>query len=267
MKKTRFLAFLLIATISFFLTVACERLTTTPNVVRNTPPTVQLTVSAAASLKDAMEAIKPVYLAKNSETAIAYNFGSSGSLQQQVEQGAPVDVFVAAAAKQMDNLQKKGLLIDETRQDLLTNQLVLIVPKENTKIKGFKDLPGDAAKKIALGEPESVPAGKYAKETLTFFKLFDAVKAKAVYAKDVRQVLNYVETGNTEAGIVYETDAKTSDRVKIVEIAPSNSHARIVYPIAVIKASKHIEAAKQFVQFLSSPEAKTMFEKYGFKRA
>lgn len=266
MKKTQIVAFLLWAIGSFLLIVACNQPTTIPSANTATPE-IQLTVSAAASLKEVMEAIKPVYSKKNPDVEITYNFGSSGSLQQQIEQGAPVDVFISAAAKQMDSLQEKGLLLNETRQDLLTNRMVLIAPKESTKIKSFKDLTDEAAKNIALGEPESVPAGKYAREVLTSLNLFESVDAKAVYGKDVRQVLNYVATGNTDAGIVYETDAKTSDRVKIVEIAPPNSHKPIVYPIAVVKESKKVEAAKEFVQFMFAPEAKAVFEQYGFTMA
>jgi molybdate transport system substrate-binding protein len=266
MKKTRILAFLLWVIGSCLLIVACNQPTNIPSANTATPE-IQLMVSAAASLKDAMEAIKPVYGKENPEVGISYNFGSSGSLQQQIEQGAPVDVFISAAAKQMDSLQAKDLLLNETRQDLLTNRMVLIVPKENEKIKSFKDLTSDAVQNIALGEPESVPAGKYAKEVLTSLNLFENVDAKAVYGKDVRQVLNYVATGNTDAGIVYETDAKTSDRITVVEIAPPNSHDPIVYPIAVVKESKQVEAAKEFVQFMFAPEAKAVFEQYGFTMA
>jgi molybdate transport system substrate-binding protein len=264
MKITRILKFLLWATISLGLVVGCNQVSEDISSQTNTAPTVELTVSAAASLKDAMEAIKPVYVQEKPDVAITYNFGSSGSLQQQIEQGAPIDVFISAAAKQMNSLQEKGLILNETRQDLLTNRMVLIVPKKDSNVKSFEDLTSDTVQKVALGEPESVPAGKYAKEALTALNLFEKVDAKAVYGKDVRQVLNYVETGNVEAAVVYETDAKTSDRVTIVEVVPASSHEPIVYPIAVVKESPRQDSAKEFVQFMFTPQAKAVFEKYGF---
>ncbi|NJO45456.1 MAG: molybdate ABC transporter substrate-binding protein [Oscillatoriales cyanobacterium RM2_1_1] len=224
----------------------------------------QLIVSAAASLTDAMKAVQPLYQKQQSEIRLTYNFGSSGSLQQQIEQGAPVDVFISAAPRQMNELEKKGLLFPGTRKNLLTNQVVLIVPKGSTKIKSFNDLIQNQVRRIAVGDPESVPAGKYAQEVMTFLKIFDRVQPKLIYAKNVRQVLNYVETGNVDAGIVYRTDAKASPKVTAVVAAPKGSHSPIVYPIAVIKDSKNPDTAKGFVTFLSSSAATAIFEKLGF---
>ena len=224
----------------------------------------QLTISAAASLKDVMEEIEPLYEQEHPGTEIIYNFASSGSLQRQIEQGAPVDIFISAAAKQMDALEKQDLLLTETRHDLLKNQMVLVIPASNKKVDNFNDLTTKEIQIIALGEPKSVPAGKYAQEVLTSFKIADQVNSKAVYAKDVRQVLNYVATGNVEAGIVYRTDAQVSDHVKIAAIAPETSHSPVMYPIAVIKDSDNPEAATELVEFLTTPEAQTVFEEYGF---
>jgi molybdate transport system substrate-binding protein len=263
MKKTKFIGFLGWIFLSLLLAIGFGIGTINGQSNRVT----ELTISAAASLKEAMEAIAPVYNQQNPNVKLTYNFGSSGSLQQQIEQGAPVDVFISAAAKQMDALEQKGLLMQGTRKDLLSNQLVLIVPKDNTKIKNFKGLTDNSVKKIALGEPESVPAGKYAQDALTFMKIFDAVKPKVVYAKDVRQVLNYVATGNVDAGVVYRSDTLVSDKIKVVESAPEGSHSPIVYPIAVIKASKNGEVAKKLVEFMSNPQAESMFKKYGFEKA
>ncbi|MBW4639612.1 MAG: molybdate ABC transporter substrate-binding protein [Gloeocapsa sp. UFS-A4-WI-NPMV-4B04] len=223
-----------------------------------------LTISAAASLKDAIAEIQQLYTQQQPVT-ITNNFGASGSLQQQIEQGAPVDIFISAAATQMDALQQKGLIITDTRKNILSNQVVLIAPKNSNLVSNFKDLTSSRVQKIALGEPKSVPAGKYAQEVLTFYNIFTQIKLKIIYAKDVRQVLTYVETGNVDAGIVYITDAKVSD-VKIVAIAPANSHSPVVYPVAVIKASKNINVAKKFVQFLSSKPASDVFNKYGFTK-
>ena len=230
----------------------------------NISPSIRLTVSAAISLQEAMEAIKLVYQQANPQVEIIYNFASSGSLQRQIEQGAPVDIFISAATNKMDALHKQNLLYPETRQDLFKNQMVLIVPLGNNQISNFSDLTKDTVKTIAIGEPSSVPAGAYAQELLTSLGIANQVNAKAVYGKDVRQVLNYVATGNAEAGIVYYTDAQTSDRLKIVATAPTTIHAPIVYPIAVIQGSTNPEAAQDLVNFLTTPPAQNLFTQYGF---
>jgi molybdate transport system substrate-binding protein len=231
------------------------------------PPLIQLTVSAAASLKNAIEAIKPLYQGEHPHTEIIFNFGSSGSLQRQIEQGAPVDIFIAAAVEQMEALEGQGLILPNTRRDLLKNQLVLISPtdsKTKLTINDFQDLGTEEIKIVALGEPESVPAGKYAQEVLNFFQIADQVNSKAVYGKDVRQVLNYVATGNVDAGIVYHTDAQGSDQVKVVATAPDHAHSPVIYPIAVIRDSDYREVATELVEFLGTPTAQAVFEAYGF---
>ncbi|MGF1539745.1 MAG: molybdate ABC transporter substrate-binding protein [Pleurocapsa sp.] len=234
----------------------------------NANQSTQLILSAAASLKSVIEDIEPLYQQKHPETEIIYNFGSSGSLQRQIEQGAPVDVFISAASKQMDALEKEDMLLTETRRDLLKNQMVLITSesnaKNNPKFNSFEDLTHKKLKTIALGEPESVPAGNYAQEVLTSFQIADKVIPKAVYGKDVRQVLNYVATGNAEAGIVYRTDVQIINNVEIVATAPEDTHSPVVYPIAVIKNSQHREEAKDLIEFLTTPEAKKVFEENGF---
>lgn len=227
----------------------------------------QLLVSAAASLSDVLAEIQLLYTQQNPEIQLVYNFGSSGSLQQQIEQGAPVDVFISAAPKQMDSLEKKGLLLPETRKNLLTNSIVLVVPKTQESMTRFEDLTKDNIQRIAIGEPESVPAGRYAKEVLTSLNLFEILQSKIIYAKDVRQVLNYVETGNVDAGIVYQTDANLSEKVNIAATAPTSSHSPIIYPIAVIKDSQEFETAQEFITFISGETAKTVFEQNGFKGA
>lgn len=223
-----------------------------------------LTISAAITLKESLEEIKILYQKKQPSAKITYNFGSSGSLQQQIEQGAPVDIFISAANKQMDSLEKKNLLLPGSRHNLLTNQLVLITPKTEKNVNKFTDLTKPAVTKIALGEPNSSPAGKYGEEVLEFYKILDRVKPKIIYGKDVRQVLTYVETGNVNAGLVYLTDAKTSTQIRIAATAPKESHAPIVYPIAILKGSKNPDAAKTFDKFLNSNQSKTIFKKYGF---
>lgn len=228
---------------------------------------VSLTISAAASLKDAMEEIKQLYSKEKANVTITYNFGASGSLQQQIEQGAPADIFMSAAAKQMDALKQKSLLLDDTILNLLENKVVLVTPKNAALVKDFKDIGEDAVRKVALGEPKSVPVGQYSEEIISFLGIKDKVQSKVVYAKDVREVLTWVETGNVDAGIVYETDAKISDQVKVVAYAPEKSHAPVIYPAAVLKDSRNAEAAKAFLAYLSGDTAKAVFEKFGFSRA
>ncbi len=225
---------------------------------------ITLTVSAAASLKAAMEEIKEIYTKEKSNVSIAFNFGSSGALQQQIEQGAEVDVFISAATKQMDVLKDKGLIINDTSKNFLENNVVLVVPKDSSVVTDFKDLTSDKVNKIGLGEPKSVPAGQYAEEVLIKLGILDSIKSKAVYGNDVKEVLTWVETGNADAGLVYETDTKISDKVKIVAKAPEGSHKPVYYPAAVIKDSKNVKDAKDFIDFLYGSKAKTVFEKYGF---
>ncbi|MDT8717420.1 molybdate ABC transporter substrate-binding protein [Clostridium sp. 19966] len=227
---------------------------------------VTLNISAAASLKVSLDKIKESYKNVKSNVTLVFNYGASGTLQQQIEQGADVDIFMSAATKQMDALSSKNLLLEDTKSNLLENDVVLVIPKDSSNsISDFKSLTDNSIKKVAIGEPSSVPAGQYGEEVLTKLGILDKVKAKAVYAKDVTTVLNWVETGNADAGIVYKTDALSSSKVKIAATAPSDSHKAVVYPVAVIKASKKADAAKEFLKYLSSSDSKTIFENAGFK--
>lgn len=223
----------------------------------------KLTISAAASLKDAMDVIQHTYEEEHPEITLQFNFGGSGSLQQQISQGAPVDLFFSAAEDKFDLLVDEGTIAKEDGIDLLGNELVLVVPKENQSIKGFEDLVTETDK-ISIGTPETVPAGKYAKEFLENMDIWEDIESKVVYAKDVRQVLSYVETGNVEAGIVYKTDALVSNKVEIVASADPATHTPIIYPVGIIHDSKHYEAAKEFYEYLQSDEALKVFEEYGF---
>jgi molybdate transport system substrate-binding protein len=185
-------------------------------------------------------------------------------LQQQISQGAPVDLFFSAAEDKFDLLVEKGNIAKEDGVDLLGNSLVLVVPKGDQSIKGFEDLKKAEVEKISIGTPETVPAGQYAKESLEKMDAWKDVESKVVFAKDVRQVLSYVETGNVDAGIVYKTDALVSDKVEIVASADPATHTPIVYPAGIIKDSDHYEAAKDFYKYLQSGDALKVFEKYGF---
>jgi molybdate transport system substrate-binding protein len=227
-------------------------------------PSDEITVSAAISLKDALDEISHLYSSEHPSAEVHFNLGGSGTLQRQIEQGAPVDIFISASPKEMDSLQSQALLLPDTRKDLAQNSVVLIVPAGSSSISGFQDLTKAAVKTVAVGEPQTVPAGKYAQEVLTHFGIFDQLKPKLVLAKDVRQVLTYVETGNADAGIVYATDAKISKRVTVVATASADSHSPVVYPAALIKRSKNPAGAKMFLEFLGGEKARAVFQKYGF---
>lgn len=224
---------------------------------------VELTISAAASLKEVMEDIQKIYREEKPETSLRFNFGGSGSLKQQISQGAPVDLFFSAAEDKFDLLVEEGKIVEEDSIDLLSNNLVLIVPKDSP-IKSFDDLAKKEVETISIGTPETVPAGNYAKESLQNLNLWQEIEGKIVYAKDVRQVLSYVETGNVEAGIVYKTDALTSEKVEIVAEADSTTHNPIIYPVGIMKDSKNYEEAKQFFKFLQNEQVLKVFEDYGF---
>lgn len=227
---------------------------------------VELRISAAASLQDALIDIQAVFEKEYPEMNITYNFAGSGMLQQQIMQGAPVDLFFSSSEDKFQSLIRAEMIADGEHINLLENELVLIAPSPNgtTKISGFEDLMNGTIDKIAIGIPESVPAGKYAKETLEVLEIWDEVESKLILAKDVRQVLSYVETGNADAGIVYKTDALESDKSRIISTANKEHHAPIVYSLGVLNDTKFPVEAKRYYDFLQSREAKAIFEEYGF---
>ncbi|WP_364148162.1 molybdate ABC transporter substrate-binding protein [Paenibacillus sp. LPE1-1-1.1] len=244
--------------------------TKTPGESASTPseqPTekVELIISAAASMTDALIEIQKAYEAENQNIKLSFNFGASGALQQQIEQGAPADLFLSAAVKNMSALVDKQLIERSQQVNLLKNELVVIVPANGKSlVEKVKDLTNAAVKTVAIGIPESVPAGSYAKEALTNAKLWEVLQPKTVQAKDVRQVLQYVETGNADAGFVYKTDALTSDKVKVAfEVDPS-AYKTIQYPIGIVKATKHSREAENLFAYLQSHESLDVFVKYGF---
>ncbi|ABO67976.1 MULTISPECIES: molybdate ABC transporter substrate-binding protein [Geobacillus] len=227
---------------------------------------VELTVSAAASLQDALKEVKTAFEHEHPNIRIHYNFGSSGALQKQIAQGAPVDLFFSAAVLPFEELKKEGLIDSTHEKTVVANELVLIVPKqEEGAIQSLDDI--TRAKRVAIGIPESVPAGIYAKQTLERAGLWENVEPRLVLAKDVRQVLTYVETGNVDAGFVYRTDALVSGNVHIATAVPDEMHEPIVYPLGVVKTSKHLQEARQFYAYLTSEQALKQFEQYGFRRA
>lgn len=224
-----------------------------------------LLIAAAASLQNALEEINPLFQSAHQGITVNYNFAASGPLQQQIEQGAPVDLFISAATRQMDALQQQNLIVTDTRRNLLTNSLVLVVPSHSTLgLTSFRQLTNSSVKKISVGEPRSVPAGQYAEEVFKNLGILEQLQPKFVYGNSVRSVLGTIESGNADAGVVYATDAKISDQVKQVATAPNNLHSPIVYPMAVIAASRHQQAARTYAQFLTRSPAKDVFKKYGF---
>jgi molybdate transport system substrate-binding protein len=260
-KTRKLLILITTALTTLLLVIGLPTVITSPVVAQSN---TSLLISAAASLKEVLVEIQPLYQQSQPNVNISYNFGSSGTLQQQIEQGAPTDIFISAAKKQVDTLEQKGLLVTGSRNIIAKNRLVLIVPKNAVGINSFYSLKDAKVKKIAIGEPRSVPAGQYAQQVLEKLKIWTEVKSKLVFANNVRQVLASVESGNADTGLVYATDAKISNRVKVVVTADEKYHSPIIYPLAVVKRSKNVNAAKEFSQFLSSNQAKAVFKKYGF---
>ncbi|MEB4782873.1 molybdate ABC transporter substrate-binding protein [Paenibacillus jamilae] len=227
--------------------------------------TVELTISAAASLTDALKEIQTLYESSHKGIQLNFNFGGSGALEKQIEQGAPSDLFLSASKKNMKSLVDQHLIESNKQKTWLTNELVAVIPADGTtSITSVKDLMQKEVKKVAIGIPESVPAGKYAQEALTNVKLWDVLQDKLVQAKDVRQVLQYVETGNADVGFVYKTDVLTSQKAKIAFEVDSKTYSTVEYPIGIIKASKHIQEAESFYEYLQSQESLNIMAKYGF---
>jgi molybdate transport system substrate-binding protein len=224
----------------------------------------EITVFAAASLTDALKEMTPTY-EKRSGDKIIFNFGASSTLARQIEEGAPVDLFFSADEAKMDALEKKGLIIRETRKSRLSNSLVIVAAADGSPpIETPKDLATDKVKRLALAEPKTVPAGIYAREYLQKQKLWSAVQAKVIPTENVRAALAAVEAGNADAGIVYKTDAAISKKVRIAYEVPRADNPPISYPLAVVKEGKEPEAAKRFLQYLNSDAAAKIFEKFGF---
>jgi len=241
------------------------------------PQASSLLVAAAASLQKALQEITKNPPQDDSTSKINgeinerinaninYNFAASGVLQQQIEQGAPVDVFISASEKQIIALEKKGLLVAGTKQNLLTNRLVLIVPKQSKiLLTNFQQLVNPQVQRIAITEPRIVPAGQYASEVLQNLGILEQVRSKFVYGNNVKSVLTTVETGDVDAGFVYSSDAKGSDKIIVVATADEKLHSPIRYPIAILRSTNAPELSKKYVELLKSDPAKAVFEKYGF---
>lgn len=226
----------------------------------------EVLVGAAISLQAALEEIKASLKDRKDMPAITFNYASSGALQQQIEQGAPVDLFIAAGQEPIDKLEAKGLLEKGSLVTFLGNSLVLATPAARpADIKDLKLLKDAAFKKIALGAPKTVPAGQYAQDTLDKLGLSEALRPKLVYGSNVKQVLTYVETGDVDAGFVYASDIRNSEKAKLAFTVPAELHRPIVYPAALVKSSKRKQPASLLLKELQSEKSRAVFEKHGFK--
>jgi molybdate transport system substrate-binding protein len=228
--------------------------------------THEITVSAAISLRNAFEEIGKRFMQNHPGTKVLFNFGASGDLARQIEAGAPVDVFASAAQKDMDDIGQKDLIAASSRKDFAKNGVVLVQPTISPiPLRSLQDLKKGEVIKVVMGNPKTVPAGRYAEEALRQFNLWDAIKDKLILAEHVRQALDYVARNEVDAGLVYSTDAMArSKEVKVVMKLPEASHKPIVYPIGVIKGTKEESLSRAFVDFVLSLEGQTVLSKYGF---
>lgn len=236
---------------------------TNSNQTNKKPKTIN--VFAAMSLKDALTEIIEEFNNTNPDIKIVPNFASSGTLKKQIAGNAPADLYLSANTKHVDELDDKGLILSETQVDLFSNALILIVSKEKTgEIYRVEDLI-NSKYRLSIGTPEIVPAGQYAKESLINLGFWDKLEKQIIFAKDVRQVLTYVETGNVDAGIVYSSDQAFLKKATMVMKIPSIFHSPIIYRGAIIKSAPNIHEAKTFMEFLQSSRAQEIFQKYGFQ--
>lgn len=227
------------------------------------PQTQTVTVSAAASLGGVMAELKSGFEAHTPGVQVLVNLGSSGALARQIEQGAPVDLFLAAAPAPVDRLVQLGLVEPGSAWTVATNRVVLVRARSGvTPLAGWRDL--DGVERIALGNPEHVPAGQYGLAVLQALGLNEKLRNRLVYGEDVRQVLRFVESGEVGAGIVYSTDARSSSKLTLVAEAPPGSHPAIRYPMALLKNAPNQLAARQLADFLRSDRGREVFVRHGF---
>lgn len=226
----------------------------------------ELMISAAISLSDALDEIKSDYEATHN-VSLTFNLGSSGKMAQQIQQGAPSDIFISANQDWMDRLEDEGDIDVDSRIDLTGNTIVLITSNDSDiDIQSFSDITDYDFDQIAVGNPESVPAGKYTEQALTNLDLWDDLQDDIILAKDVRQVLTYVETGNADIGFVYESDALSSDKVTVTGEAEDDIHDPIIYPGAIVEDTDHKDAATEFLDYMATDEAQNILKKHGFKK-
>jgi molybdate transport system substrate-binding protein len=225
----------------------------------------EITVAAAESLKDAFHQVAGTF-EQRSGIRVVFALGGSGLLERQIEAGAPVDVFASAGQKEMDRLQQQGLIDPSTRADFAGNSLVLIIPNDSSLgIHAFSDLTQSKVGKIGVGDPKTVPAGQYAEQLLRRLQVWHILQPRLIFGEDVRQVLEYVEQDEVDAGIVYATDATiAAGKVKVAAEATEGGYGPVLYPIAVVKGSANAAGARRFVDFVKGKEGQPILRQYGF---
>lgn len=224
----------------------------------------ELHILAAASMTDVLTELEKSFEAEHENIDLVCTYDSSGMLQTQIEEGAPADVFLSAATKQMDELKDEKLMEADSIIELLENKVVLIKPKgSNLAMDSFEDAATDQVEMIAIGN-EDVPVGQYTQMLYEKMELWDEIREKANFATNVRQVLDWVATKNADCGIVYATDAAIEDEVEVVCAAPKGACEPVIYPAGIVKASQYKEEAQQYLDFLKTEKARNVFEKYKF---
>jgi molybdate transport system substrate-binding protein len=227
----------------------------------------EVTLSVAVSMKDAVEELGRGFLVSRPGVVLRYNFGSSGELQKQIEAGAPVDLFISAAQRQMDELEKQGLIVASTRRVFARNVLTVIKPADSRLDLGKPaDLLDPRLTRIVIGNPRTVPVGQYAEESLKALGLWERVQPKLIFAENVRQALDYVNRGEVDAGFVYTTDAATRARTVKEAFRPAEDTYRpVVYPVALVAGTKQPAIAQAFVDLLMSRDGQAVLAKLGFQ--
>jgi len=227
----------------------------------------EVTLSVAISMREAVQELGRSFSASRPGLTLRYNFGASGDLQKQIEAGAPVDLFISAAQRQMDELEKQRLIVATSRRVFARNVLVAVKPSDSrVDVSKPADLLGARVTRIALGQPKTVPAGQYAEESLRALGLWDRLQPKLVFAENVRQVLDYVARGEVEAGFVYTTDAAVrASEVKEAFRAPEDTYRPVLYPAAVVVGAKQPVIAQAFLDLLVSRDGQAVLAKHGFQ--
>jgi molybdate transport system substrate-binding protein len=227
----------------------------------------EILVSAAISMKEAVETLGRQFTQGRPRVMLRYNFGSSGELQKQIEAGAPVDLFISAAQRQMDELEQKSLIVTGTRRVFARNVLTVIKPADSKlDISKPADLAVARVQRIVIGNPKTVPVGQYSEESLKALGLWDQLQPKLVLAENVRQALDYVARGEVEAGFVYTTDVAVRSGAVVEAFRPAEDTYRpVTYPVAVVTGTKQLALAQAFIALLVSPDGRAVLARLGFQ--
>lgn len=248
MKKLRAISILMIIVLVFS---SCQKEKTT------------ITIFASAGLTDALLEIEEIFEEENKNIDIVFNFDGSGILKNNILDGAYCDVFFSAGAHEMDEVEQNGLIINETRTDVLHNKVVMVANIDST-LSDFFDLASSTVTTILVGDPDIVSVGYHTEDLLTHYNLKDLISNKIEYRSSVKNIITDVEAGKADAGFVYMTDAYASNFIKIVDYAPNDSVSELNYPVAVIRTSEHVKESTDIINYLSGPKSVEIFEKYGF---